>query len=458
MTDRLARALDRASAARLIPGNAVRHLPDSAAALDAMLALIAGARRTIHFENYIIRSDQTGQRFAAVLAEKARAGVRVRVLYDSLGSIATRSRFWRELRSAGAEVRAFRPLLTSGPFDVFSRDHRKLTVVDGREAMLGGLCIGDEWAGDPARGRMPWRDTMVAVCGPAVAALEGSFARVWATTGEPLRDAFAPPADKCGSSALRVIEGVPTQSRAYRAVQLLAAAAEERLWITDAYMVAPPPLYASIVDAAKSGVDVRLLLPGTSDIPVVRNLTRIGYRDLLRAGARIFEYSGPMIHAKTMVVDHEWARVGSTNLNLSSLLGNYELDIVAECDSLTEALAAQFRHDTAMSHEIVLRERRRMPARLVPAPGVPAPTPVPHKRSRRELQAAAAIALVQVAGGARRMLAGAAATTLAVLGGLLLVFPTAMTIVLATGAFAASLGLITYAVARRRTRRRTDAA
>jgi len=458
VTDRLALALDRASAARLIPGNAVRHIPDSPAALDAMLALIAGARSTVHFENYIIRSDRTGRRFAAVLAEKARAGVRVRVLYDALGSISTRSWFWRDLRRAGAQVRTFHPLLTSGVFEVLSRDHRKLVVVDGREAMLGGLCIGDEWAGDSARGRMPWRDTMVSVCGPAVAALEGSFAHVWAATGEPLpRDAFAPPADQCGSSALRVIDGVPAQSRAYRAVQLLAAAAQERLWITDAYMVAPPPLYASIVDAAKSGVDVRLLLPGTSDIRVVRNFSRIGYRDLLRAGARIFEYGGPMIHAKTLVVDREWARVGSTNLNISSLLGNYELDIVAECDSLTEALAAQFRHDTAQSREIVLLERRRLPARLVHATASP-PAPTPHKRSRRELQAAAAIALVQVAGAARRMLAGAAATTLAVLGGLLLAFPRAMTVVLATVALTSSVLLVTYALARRRTRRRTDAA
>ena len=457
MTDRLALALDRASAARLIPGNHVRHIPDSPAALDAMLELIARARRTIHFENYIIRSDHTGRRFATALSERARAGVSVRIVYDALGSLGTRSRFWKGLRAAGAEVRAFRPLLTSGVFEVLSRDHRKLIVVDGREAMLGGLCIGDEWAGDPRRGQRPWRDTMVSVCGPAVAALEGSFARVWATLGPPLPpDAFALAAEPCGTTALRVIDGLPAQSRAYRAVQLLAAAAQERLWITDAYLVAPPPLYASIVDAAKSGVDVRLLLPGTSDIPVVRNFSRAGYRDLLRAGARIFEYGGPMIHAKTLLVDHEWARVGSTNLNISSLLGNYELDILAECDSLTEALAAQFRHDTAQSREIVLLERRRMPARLMPAPGAAAPAPA-HKRSRRELQAAAAIAFVQVAGAARRMLAGAAATMLAVVGGLLLVFPTAMTIVLATGALVGSLGLTVYAVARRRTRRKTDA-
>src|SRR6266850_1492649 len=447
VTDRLARALDRAGAARLIPGNSVRHFADSPAALDAMLALIASARRTIHFENYIIRGDRTGHRFAAALAERARAGVRVRVLYDALGSMGTRRRFWRELRRAGAEVRTFRPLLTSGPFELFSRDHRKLIVIDGREAMMGGLCIGDEWAGDPEHGRLPWRDTMLSVCGPAVAVLEGSFARVWATIGAPLPpDAVAAASEPCGSSALRVIDGVPGQSRAYRAVQLLAAAAQERLWITDAYLVAPPPLYASIVDAAKSGVDVRLLLPGTSDIPIVRNVSRIGYRDLMRAGARIFEYRGPMIHAKTILVDREWARVGSTNLNISSLMGNYELDVVAECDSLTEALAAQFRHDTAQSREIQLLERRRLPARLVHAPSAPAPpTPIRHKRSRRDLQAAAAIALVQVAGGARRMLAGAAATTLAVVGGLLLVFPTAMTIALATAALTSSLLLAAYA-------------
>ena len=461
MTDRLALALDRASAARLIPGNALRHIPDSPAALEAMLELITGARRTIHFENYIIRDDHTGRRFAAALEDRARAGVQVRVLYDAFGSIGTSRRFWRELRRAGAEVRVFGPLLTSGLFQLLSRDHRKLIVVDGREAMMGGLCIGDEWAGDPVRGRLPWRDTMLCVRGPGVAVLEASFARVWATTGAALPpDALVPASEPCGTSALRVIDGVPAQSRAYRAVQMLAAAAQERLWITDAYLVAPPPLYASLVDAARGGVDVRLLLPGTSDIPVVRTFTRIGYRDLLRAGARIFEYRGPMLHAKTLVVDREWGRIGSTNLNISSLLGNYELDIIAECDTLTEALAAQFRHDAAQSREIVLVQRRPLlPARLVRAPDPTTPaTPVLHKRSRRELQAAAAIALVQVAGGARRMVAGAAAVPLVVLGALLLVFPTATSLVLAAVTLALSLGLASYALARRRHRRRSDAA
>jgi len=459
------RALDRATGARPIPGNILRHVASSADALDAMLEMIAGARRTVHFENYIIHNDRTGRRFATAWSERARAGVRVRVLHDAFGCRSTGNGFWRELRRAGVDVRAFRPIWTSGPIEVFSRDHRKLLVVDGNQAMTGGLCIGDEWAGNPTSGQLPWRDTMVVVCGPAVAILDAAFARMWARTGPPLpADEAQPPPEECGPSAVRVVEGVPGQSRIYRAVQLLAAAVTERLWITDAYLIAPPPLYASLVDAARSGVDVRLLLPGTSDVPLVRIFTRSGYRELLHAGARIFEYRGPMLHAKTLLADHDWARVGSSNLNVSSLLGNYELDLVAEQDGLTATLATQFLHDMAQSREIVLQARRRLPARLVdtaavlpPQVPVTAPTPPsPYKRSLRERQAAAAVALIQVAGGARRMVAGAAAAVFAIIGVLLVLFPTVMSASLAVGAFASSLGLAGYALARRRRRRESD--
>jgi len=460
------RALDRATGARPIPGNILRHIAGSADALDAMIEMIAGARRTLHFENYIIHDDRTGRRFGAALAERARAGVRVRLLYDAFGCRSTTNGFWRELRRAGADVRPFRPIWTSGPIDVFSRDHRKLLVVDGNKAMTGGLCIGDEWAGDATAGQLPWRDTMVVVCGPAVAALEGAFARMWSRTGPPLpEDEAHPPPEECGPSAVRVVEGLPGQSRIYRAVQLLAAAVTERLWITDAYLVAPPALYAAFVDAARSGVDVRLLLPGTSDIPLVRTFTRGGYRELLHSGARIFEYRGPMLHAKTLLADHDWARVGSSNLNVSSLLGNYELDLIAEQDGLTTTLATQFLHDMAQSREIVLQARRRLPPRLVDtaavlsstAPITSPPPPSPYKRSLRERQAAAAVAIMQAASGARRMLAGAAAAVLAIVSVLLILLPTVTSAVIAVGAFATSLGLAGYALARRRRRREGDA-
>src|SRR6266498_3874610 len=283
--------------------------------------------------------------------------------------------------------------------------------------------------------------------------------------GGPLReDEIAPAPDECGPSAVRVVEGVPGQSRIYRAVQLLAAAVTERLWITDAYLIAPPPLYASFVDAARSGVDVRLLLPGTSDIPIVRIFTRSGYRELLHAGARIFEYRGTMLHAKTLVGDHEWARVGSSNLNVSSLLGNYELDLVAEQDGLTATLATQFLHDMAQSREIVLMARRRLPlpprlvaAAAVPAAPLPPPSPSPpHKRSLRERQTVAAVALMQAAGGARRMVAGTAAALFFIVGVMLIILPLVTSTVLAVGALATSFWLAGYALALRRRRRESD--
>ena len=466
------RALDRATGARPIPGNILRHIASSRDALEAMLEMIRGAQRWVHFENYIVHDDDTGCRFATAWAERARAGVSVRVLYDALGCRSTSTAYWRELKSYGVDVRPFRPIWTSGPIEAFSRDHRKLLVVDGEKAITGGLCIGDEWAGDPQREREPWRDTMVVVCGPAVAPLESAFARMWARAGRPLpeHEATPPAAEECGPSAVRVVEGFPRQSRIYRAVQLLAATVTERLWITDAYLVAPPPLYAGLVDAARSGVDVRFLLPGMSDIPIVRLFTRSGYRELLHAGARIFEYRGPMLHAKTLVADHNWARVGSSNLNVSSLFGNYELDLIAEHDrgegGLTATLVTQFLHDMAQSREIVLKARRRLPPRLVdtdavhshalasPRPSSPAP---PHKRSLRERQAIAAVTLIQAATGARRMLAGAVALAFAVIGVALILFPLTTSAILAVGALASSVSLAVYAVARRRRRRESDA-
>ena len=467
------RAIDRATSARPIPGNILRHLPDSRNALETMLEMIRGAQRWVHFENYIIRDDDTGCRFATAWAERARAGVSVRVLYDAFGCWSTSSAFWRELKSYGVDVRPFRPIWTSGPIEALSRDHRKLLVVDGEKAITGGLCIGDEWAGDPRVGRECWRDTMVVVCGPAVAALESGFARMWARAGKPLpeHEAAPPAAEECGPFAVRVVEGFPRQSRIYRAVQLLAAAVTERLWITDAYLVAPPPLYAGLVDAARSGVDVRFLLPGMSDIPIVRLFTRSGYRELLHAGARIFEYRGPMLHAKTLVADHDWARVGSSNLNASSLFGNYELDLIAEHDGgesgggLTATLATQFLHDMAQSREIVLMARRRLPPRLIVAAHPShalestrpsSPVPLPHRRSLRERQAIAAVTLIQAAAGARRMLAGAAAVGFAIIGVALLRFPLTTSAVLAVGALATSALLAGNAVARRRRRRESD--
>jgi cardiolipin synthase len=464
--DELALAIERTASARAIAGNTLQHHADSPAAIEAMIALVASAQAWVHFENYIIRDDDTGCRVAEALAERARAGVRVRILYDALGSLGTGYRFWRRLRHAGAEVRAFHPIFSGHPFDIFVRDHRKLVVADGTRAMLGGLCVGNEWAGDPVRGREPWRDTMVTVCGPVATAFDASFANLWGRIGPPLpADELNADPQACGPVAVQAVAGVPFEGRMYRVTQLIAAAARERLWITDAYLVPPPTLYAALLEAAKSGVDVRLLVPGATDLPVLRGFTRAGYRELLRAGVRVFEWLGPMIHAKTLVADRQWARVGSSNLNVSSLLGNYELDLITDDTTTADTLAAQFRRDLQESREIVLQPRRRMlPPRLGTAPqaagaaidAAPRRAGARVKRSRYELGAVAVVALRRVAGGLRRALALTATLVFLLLGVLLLVFPRVTGAVVATLAFWLALGFAVYGFGKRRARDRDD--
>ncbi|GBD31602.1 Major cardiolipin synthase ClsA [bacterium HR33] len=425
----LGRALDRACGGRAIPGNRVSHLVDGPLTFEAMLRLIGEARHYVHFENYIIRDDRTGKRFAAELKEAARRGVQVRVLYDALGCRSTSRRFWDDLRRAGIEVHPFNPVNPLHPIASLRRNHRKYVGADGYRAIVGGLCIGDEWSGDPARGRMPWRDTAVEVCGPAARAIDLTFQKLWRKSGgETATVLQASPPAQCGEAVVRVVEGVPGRLKVYRAVELLVASASHRLWITDAYLVAPAPLFAGLLAAARDGVDVRLLLPGRTDIPAVRAFTRVGYRELLEAGVRIWEWRGPMLHAKTAVVDDVWFKVGSSNLNLPSFLSNYELDLLLEDPKLAAEAAFQFRRDLAFATEIVLRPRRvfaplaeRLPPAVV-AGGAPPEIPA-HRPWARELSQRAVLTLRQVAGGARRSIAGALLFVSAGVGALFLAAP-----------------------------------
>ena len=407
------RALDRACGSRAIPGNRLRHLADGPSALAQMVQAIDEARRFVHFENYIIHDDATGRRFADRLAAAARRGVTVRVLYDAFGCRGTPRGFWRRLRQAGVETRAFNPVNPFRPVRSLRRDHRKYVGVDGARALAGGLCIGDEWAGDAGQRRLPWRDTAVDVCGPAAVAVDATFHRLWRLAGGVIPDEERQgETESCGGASVRAVEGIPGRLRIYRAFELLVAGATHRVWITEAYLVAPTPIMAGLIAAARDGVDVRLLLPGKSDIPALRAFTRVGYRELLQAGARIWEWRGPMLHAKTVLADQGWLKVGSSNLNPSSLLANYELDLLANDSDLAEEAAHQFRRDLTHATEVILRPRR-MPARLagrwppaVVSAGVP-PTVPDHAPGAGERSRRAVIALRTVAAGARRSIAGA---------------------------------------------------
>jgi cardiolipin synthase A/B len=297
----------------------------------------------------------------------------VRLLYDWLGAFGHASRrFWRTLRDAGVEARCFNPPRFDHPFGWLSRDHRKMIAVDGRVAFISGLCVGQHWIGYPERGIEPWRDTGVEVVGPAVADIERAFAQTWALTGDPLavdeplpaREAIAP----AGDVTLRVIATVPHTAGLYRLDQLIAAGVRRTLWLTDAYFVGVTPYVQALRAAARDGVDVRLLAPGASDVWLVRSLSRAGYRPLLEAGVRVFEWNGSMLHAKTAVADGRWARIGSTNLNVASWLGNWELDVAVEDEGFASAMEAMFLEDLTRATEIVLKNRARVRPVVKPPP------------------------------------------------------------------------------------------
>jgi cardiolipin synthase A/B len=360
----------RTAGAPLVRGNSVRLLRDAAENYPAWLAAIRAARRHVHFENYILHDDEVGQRFAAAFIEKAREGVPVRLLYDWFGSLSKAyAGYWRRLRAGGVDVRCYNPPRLDQPLGWISRDHRKCIVVDGQVAFVTGLCVGRKWEGVPERGLPGWRDTGVEVRGPAVTEVALAFADSWAAAGVPLPgdEVTAPPLAAEGDLDLRVVASIPGTAALYRLDPLVASLARRTLWLTDAYFAGTSIYVQALRAAAQDGVDVRLLVPGAaSDVPIMQSVSRAGYRALLESSVRIYEWNGPMLHAKTAVADARWARVGSTNLNLTSWMGNRELDVVVEDAGFGRQMEEMFQDDLGNATEIVLQRR----ARVRPAGGV----------------------------------------------------------------------------------------
>jgi cardiolipin synthase len=417
---RLDRAFSRIADSDLRFGNAISLLRDARENYPAWLDAIRSARQVIHFENFIVADDDTGRAFAEALIEQAQAGVTVRVMYDWLGSSGRAlPRYWARLREAGIEVRVFNPPRLTAPFWI-RRNHRKLITVDGRIGFVSGLCISDNWIGDG--GAEPWRDTGVSLEGPVVADLDMAFAESWALAGPPVPESEWPDPARiapAGPMPARVISGRPGMFRIYRLDQFIAATAQRNLWLTDAYFVATTSYVQSLAEAARDGVDVRLLVPGSSDVPVLQPIVRAGYRSLIEAGIRVFEWNGPMLHAKTAVADGRWSRIGSTNLNLASWATNWELDVVVEDEDFGASMEAMYLEDLANATEIVpgIRTRRRRARNL---------RPDGKRRSRHGSIgrfAAGAIAISNTVGsaiGGSRSLTAMEARSIAIIGGLLL--------------------------------------
>ncbi len=365
-------------------GNQVVLLEDGPKTYAAMLAAIKGAKHHVHLETYIFEADDIGMQFAAALSERAKAGVKVRVMYDSGGSFDTPKEFFKErLSNNGVEVVEYNPLapgtvLKQGLGAINHRDHRKLTIVDGRTAFLGGINISSVYGSPSGSGpsrhdrdlpfdKRPWRDTQVRIDGPVVTDLQQAFFAQWARQKkEPMIEdkAYFPTVAPQGPLVVRAIEGAPSDKVAnamYVAFISAVENAEKEVLITNPYFVPHESLRRSLSNAAKRGVDVRLILPAHSDSAMVFHAGRSFYGGLLESGVKIYERNDRMLHAKTALIDGVWSTVGSTNLDWRSLLYNDEINVVVMGPEFAAQMAAVFKRDIAESGEITLEKWHNRP-------------------------------------------------------------------------------------------------
>jgi cardiolipin synthase len=357
--------LRRIDGAPFFGGNEVEVFFDGRAAFTAMRDAVRAAREEILLESYIFKDDSTGRSFLHETKAAAERGVKVRVLADALGSYETSEAFWKEMADGGIEYFLFHPLFERMWYQPF-RDHRKILVIDREVAFTGGMNIGEEygsWRRKRAKPGETWRDTHVRVHGPAAWEMAVVFSEGWVHAGGSPFPIDPLPMEAIEAPGVRVLllDSRPKRGQAESAAVMaaVAAAARRSLWITNAYFAPGRRALEILGEAAERGVDVRLLLPGKTDVPIARRAGHGYYGALLKRGVRIFEYQPAILHAKTMVADGRVSLVGSTNLDFRSFLFNAECDLLM-MDSPTGALMEKaFLTDLETSVEILLPDWRR---------------------------------------------------------------------------------------------------
>jgi len=341
-----------------------------------MFAAIRKAQDHINLETYIIDDGEIGRQFADLLLEQQGRGVQVNVIYDSVGGFNTPKAFFKRLTQGGIEVLEFNPvnpLKVKKQWLVNNRDHRKLLVVDGRIAFLGGINISSVYAsGSVARrtgkadgNTVAWRDTHVQIEGPVVGEMQKLFMGTWEKQrGKPLAPKEYFPALKAqGNEIVRAIGSAPDDPYSLIYLTLISAIgnAEKQVYLTNAYFVPDPQLLKSLSDAAARGVDVKLILPSHSDSEIVFHAGRSHYSSLLNAGVKIYERAGPLLHSKSAVIDGVWSTVGSTNLDWRSFLDNDEINAVILGRDFAQKMQGMFATDLARSQAIDLESWERRP-------------------------------------------------------------------------------------------------
>ena len=359
----------------LVVGNKVTLLQDGAQTYAAMFAAMRKARDHINLETYIIEDDDIGRQFADLLLEQQGKGIQVNVIYDSFGAINTPKAFFERLTEGGIAVLEFNPLnplVVKKGWQIDNRDHRKLLVVDGKVAFIGGINISSVYSSGSIPGRgaraarpesgnaVPWRDTDLQIEGPVVAELQKLFMETWEKQhGKALAaKEYFPALKEQGKDIVRAIGSTPDDPYSLIYLTLISAIgnAERHVYLTQAYFVPDPQLLQALVDAAGRGVDVKLILPSHSDSGIVFHAGRSHYSTLLKAGVKIYERRGQLLHSKTVLIDGVWSCVGSTNLDWRSFLDNDEINAVVLGRDFAGQMQAMFARDIDASEAIDLKQ------------------------------------------------------------------------------------------------------
>jgi cardiolipin synthase len=363
-TNRLRSIIHHHTGAEETSGNRAHLLRHGGEFFPALFSAIQSASRFICLDFYIIRNDITGKAFADALTGAAGRGVAVLLLYDYIGSFDTSASYFRRLEEGGVRCLPFNPPPFRRGITWFDkRDHRKFAVIDGIRAFIGGVNVGDEYAGfgeSPKR----WRDTGMEIEGPAVCRLLSIFRETWLDEGgvdEPFLAVDDLPCRKVGKSRITLVNGGPHHNRSYirGAFRMAIAGASQSVDIITPYFVPGPRILRSLIRAARRGVRVRIILPALSDVRLVRVLGRAYLAPLLKAGVEVYERLGTVLHAKIMLIDCCRSVIGSANLDQRSFHRNFELNLVVNSPSLGKSVRSMMEEDLALSRRISLDEHEQ---------------------------------------------------------------------------------------------------
>lgn len=366
--ERHAIVLETVTDSPLTKGNKVTLLVDGRDTYAAMFKVIENAKETINLETFIIEDDEVGRKFSNLLLKKRAEGVQVNLIYDSVGSFKTPTEFFQHLRDGGIRLVEFNPLnpmKAHGHWLLKHPDHRKILVVDGKIAVAGGINISSNYSiklsgsgGKTAKGDpLPWRDTDIQVEGPAVAEFQKLFIETWnKQNGVALTERnFYPALKEEGNSFVRVVGSTPGQDNRITFIVYVSAItfAEHSIHLTNAYLIPDDQILDAFTNAAKRGVDVKIIVPSHSDSSMSINAARYNYSELLKAGVKIYERRNAILHAKTAVIDGVWSTIGSTNLDYWSLLSDDEVNTIIISHDFAIEMEKVFSKDLSESDEIL---------------------------------------------------------------------------------------------------------